>query len=73
MTRSTIAEALAAHQEALMALPGVVGISEGQTAEGAPCLKLAVSGMTDELRARAPRTLEGYPVEVVVTGELGPA
>lgn len=60
---------MAAHTDSLMAIPGVVGIGLGEC-DGTPCIKILVAEMTEALARRLPKTLEGHPVEVEVTGEF---
>ena len=62
-----IAEVLAAHQDSLLALPGVVGVGVGEC-QGAPCLIVMAAKRSSELERRLPKTLEGYPVQLRVTG-----
>ena len=52
----------------LMALPGVVGIAEGALPDGSPCLRIYLERRTPEIDARLPRTVEGWPVDVEVSG-----
>jgi hypothetical protein len=61
---------LAAHDKELLAIPGVVGVYVGTLEDRhAPCLKVMVAHKTDSQRA-IPRTIEGYPVVIEVTGEI---
>jgi len=60
---------LARHTDRLIALPGVVGIGEGEQA-GTPAVIVMVSKLTPELKAALPAELEGHPVIVDVTGEI---
>jgi hypothetical protein len=63
----SIEDVLAAHNESLMALPGVVGTAIGRC-EGTPCIRVF---MRDSAAARTTRVagqLEGYPVRVEVSG-----
>jgi hypothetical protein len=54
------------HTERLMAVPGIVGTAVGLTSEGRPAVKLlAVDDVAD-----VPSQLEGFPVELMVTGEF---
>ena len=69
MPSKVIQEVLEEHTERWLATPGVVGTAIGEL-EGRPCLKVFVAGKTDELRAKIPITLEGYPVVVEETGEF---
>jgi hypothetical protein len=60
------------HAPALMAIPGVVGVYEGARADGKPVIRVMVIEARSELVRKIPRRLEGYPVEVEVTGEIRP-
>src|SRR5438093_1276982 len=62
-----IAQVFAAHSDSLMLLPGVVGVGIGQCGD-APCIKVMAAYSSPELTARLPRRLEGYAVELQVTG-----
>lgn len=62
---------LAAHNDSLMAIPGVVGTAVGRC-QGAPCIRVLVTRTSDELRRRIPRELEGFPVQIDVTGPVVP-
>ena len=64
-----IADVLREQTDALMALPGVVGTAQGEQ-DGAPCILVLVVRLTEELRARIPNGLEGYPVVIDETGEI---
>ena len=58
------------HQtEHLMAIPGVVGIAEGEW-EGQPCIRVLVSTKTRELEIALPNILEGYPVRILEAGDI---
>jgi hypothetical protein len=65
----TIAQVLAEHTDALMAVPGVVGTAIGQQG-GAPCIRVLLARQDDAARRRIPDEIEGYPVRVDVTGPL---
>ncbi|HEY2955937.1 MAG TPA: hypothetical protein VGK89_11885 [Candidatus Eisenbacteria bacterium] len=69
MTTRPIAEVLAAHTPELMAIAGVVGTAEGER-DGRPLFVILVRSATPRLRARLPRRLEGYPVEIRETGTI---
>jgi hypothetical protein len=64
----TIQSVLERESPAIMALPGVVAVGEGRTADGKPCIRVYVEDLTPERRARIPRTLGPYPVEVEDSG-----
>lgn len=65
----SIDEALAAHTDALLALPGVVGIAIGLRA-GERCIKVLLADAA--AGARVPQRLEGYRVVTEVTGVIRP-
>ena len=65
----SITEALATHADTLMAIPGVVGVGEGRRA-GAPAVQVLVVRRTPELERRVPKSVEGYPIDVVETGVI---
>ena len=67
----TIDAVLAEHNDSLMAVPGVVGTAVGRCA-GAPCIRILVTRTSDELRRQIPRELEGFPVQIDVTGPVVP-
>jgi len=67
-----INEVMQAHTAEMMALSGVVGIYIGETEDGRVCIKVMVREKTDELEQKIPKTLEGYPVLIDVTGEIKP-
>lgn len=60
-----IEEVLAAHTDEWMALDGVVGTALG-ACDGTPCLVIYASD--DSVRARMPGEVEGYRLDVRVTG-----
>jgi hypothetical protein len=55
----------------LMGIPGVVGVYEGQS-EGKPVLRVMVLSRADSTMEKIPKTLEGYDVEVEVSGPVKP-
>ena len=64
-----IAQVFAAHSDSLMLLPGVVGVGIGQCGDE-PCIKVMAAYSSPELTARLPKRLEGYAVELQVTGPI---
>ena len=61
---------LGAHDKELLAIPEVVGAYVGTLEDRrTPCLKVMVVEKTDSQRA-IPRSIEGYPVVIEVTGEI---
>ena len=69
MTTKRIEEVLKEHTQAIMAIPGVVGVGQG-LCKKKPCIKVFVIKKTTNLGQRIPDTLDGYPVMVEETGEI---
>lgn len=69
MAQRSIDQVFAAHQDSLMAVPGVVGVAIGRC-QDVPCIRVMVVQRTAELDRRVPQELEGYPVEVQETGPI---
>lgn len=65
----TIEEALRARTRDLLAIPGVIGTGQGEEG-GRPVVLVLVIARTPEVEARVPRTLDGHPVVLRVTGEV---
>jgi hypothetical protein len=73
MARRDINAVLRDHDDALMAIEGVVGVAVGLLEDGKTiCLKVLVVRETPELVRRIPSSLEGYPVVVEETGVIRP-
>jgi hypothetical protein len=61
------------HDKELLAIPGVVGVYVALLDDGkTPCLKVMLAQKSAETERAIPKTLEGYPVVVEVTGEIRP-
>jgi hypothetical protein len=69
MAKEPIKAVLRQHAAALMAIPGVVGVAQGQR-DGRPCIAVYVVEKTPELAQKIPGTLEGYPVIIEAIGEI---
>ncbi len=69
MAGKTIEAVMTRHSDTLMSLRGVVGIAIGDCG-GTRCIKVFVAKKTRELSNRIPSKLEGFPVDVVETGEI---
>jgi hypothetical protein len=64
---------LAAHDKELLALPEVVGVYVGTLEDGRTlCLKVMLARKNPETERKIPRSIEGYPVRVEVSGEIRP-
>ena len=70
--RRDINAVLAAHDKALLAIPGVVGVYVGMLDNGATCLKVMLAEQNREAERKIPPVIEGYPVVIEVTGEIRP-
>ena len=72
-TRRDINDVLRAHDRELLAINDVVGVYVGVLEDGkTPCLKVMVAAKSAEVERALPKTLEGYPVVIEVTGEIRP-
>jgi hypothetical protein len=67
--QSPIQQVLERHTDSLLEVPAVVGVAQGESG-GRPVIQVLVAHRTPELEARLPRTLDGYPVVIVETGEI---
>lgn len=65
---TTIDEVRQRHESALLALPGVVGLS-AETIDGQALLQVLVSRKLPEHDEVIPQRIEGFPVQVVEVGE----
>ncbi len=69
MIRRRIGEVFKDHEDQLMAVPGVVGVSVGLLPDKkTECLKVMVIKETEKIKKRVPASLEGYPVIIEETG-----
>ena len=69
MSNGKIREVLKRHADELMAVPGVLGIAEGES-HGSPCIKVFVVDKNSELLRQFPESIEGYLLEVEQSGEF---
>jgi hypothetical protein len=69
MSRTKIREVLKRHTDELMAVPGVVGVGEGDC-EGMPCIIVFVVEKRSDVLMRIPNSLEGYLIKVEEGGEF---
>ncbi|HEU4761675.1 MAG TPA: hypothetical protein VFS74_05095 [Gemmatimonadales bacterium] len=65
----SITDVLTRHTDSLMAIPGVVGVGQGEQ-NGSPTVYVMVTTLTDSLRGALPDSIEGYAVVVKETGEI---
>jgi len=60
------------HSPELMALPGVVGVAVSELEDHTPCIWVMVKEQTAELEKKIPKSLEGHPVVIHLSGEIRP-
>ena len=72
MSPRPIEAVLAAHAPRLMALDGVVIVSQGLLDNGTACIKVGVAERTPALEKAIPGQLEGHPLVIHETGRLVP-
>ena len=66
-----ITDVLKRHVDELMAVPGVVGIAEGDS-QGMPCIRVFVVDRGPELLEQIPNIIEGYSVQIEQSSEFKP-
>jgi hypothetical protein len=71
MSSQPIQEVLAAHNDSLLALPGVVGTAVGRCND-VLCIRVFVRNSSEAVRRMVPDSLGGYPIRVEVSGEFHP-
>ena len=64
-----IREVLKRHTDELMAVPGVVGVAEGES-QGRPCIRVFVVDRNSELLKHLPENLKGYLLKIEESGEF---
>ena len=69
MANLSIDQVLKENAPSLMAMEGVVGTAQGEW-DGEPCILVMVAARSPELNRTLPKRIEGYRVEVRVTGEF---
>ena len=67
-----INEVLRGHEDEILAIPGVTMIIIGANLQGEPCIKVGVEVANADVEERIPREMEGWPVVIEETGEVGP-
>ena len=71
MSSPSIDVVLNAHTDSLMAIRGVEGVGQA-LCDDVPCIRIFASRQTPELDGQVPDSLQGYAVDVEVTGPIGP-
>jgi predicted small lipoprotein YifL len=67
MPAKTIEQVQEKHTDEWMVIEGVEGTAIGLS-EGKPCIKVLTSSAAEQVRAKIPSMVEGYPVVVEQTG-----
>jgi hypothetical protein len=70
MSRPALSAVLERHRGELMQRPGVVGVYESAHEDGAPAITVMLADSA--AAAGLPRELEGYPVDIEVSGPIRP-
>jgi hypothetical protein len=71
MPTASLQEVLQRHTRELLTIPGVTGTGEG-VESGVSVIVVFVKERTPELERQLPKSLEGHPVVIRVTGEVTP-
>ncbi len=66
----TIEQVKAAHEESLLALPGVVSVGIGRDAQGRPVIVVGLDKPRPQTEAAVPRALDGYGVRIEIVGTI---
>jgi hypothetical protein len=67
--KSSIEEVKARHEMEFLNIDGVEGIGIGDE-KGKPVIRIYVSKKTKDIQKRIPGEVEGYPVQIEVSGEF---
>lgn len=54
----------------LLALPGVISVGIGKDPDGIPVIIVSLEHRQPETQKKLPKTLEGYPLQVEITGTV---
>ena len=69
MSNDKIKGVLKKHADKLMAVPGVIGVAEGES-EGRPCIIVFVMDKNSESLKHLPHDIEGYMLKLEGTSEF---
>lgn len=70
VTTIPLADVVTRRAPELMKIPGVVGVAEARLPDGSPCVRIYVVERTPALDRALPKTLDGWPVDVEVSGRF---
>jgi hypothetical protein len=65
-----IEDVLSAHRDRLMSIPGVTGAGQGWLRSGEPCINIMLAEDLPDAWAQVPARLDGFTVQVIITGEI---
>jgi hypothetical protein len=68
----SIEQVIAEHAPALLEKDGVVGVYEGVDPNDVGVIRVAVVKHTRKIVGRIPKEIDGYRIEIVETGPIGP-
>lgn len=54
----------------LLALPGVISVGIGKDPDGIPVIIVSLEHRQPETQKKLPKTLEGFPLQVEITGTV---
>ena len=60
------------HSAELLAKPEVVGFYVGKLDDGRSCITVMLKSDNPQAKKQIPATLEGHPVQIIVSGEIKP-
>jgi hypothetical protein len=66
----TIEQVKAAHEQRLLALPGVVSVGIGRDSQGRPVIVVGLDKPRPQTQAAVPHELDGYGVRVDIVGTI---
>jgi len=66
---NSIEKVLREFTDVLLGIPGIVGTAQGECG-GRPCIKVYILQNAPHLRGQIPSSIEGYSVEVEITGPI---
>lgn len=72
MPAQDIVTVMNSHVDRLMATPGVVMVAVGQLPDSTPCIQVYAKQVTPELKQEVGLTLDGYPVDFIVSDDVRP-
>lgn len=70
MIEKPIALVIKEHRSSLLSISGILGLSQGGSPH-APHITIYVHSKTSDILALLPSNLEGYPVVIQETGDIG--